>query len=174
MQKFTLILCLLFLFVGTNAEAQKIDVEKSVVEFKIGNMGFSSVKGTFSGMQGDVIFKSEDLSNSSMNVCVDAASVKTKNNQRDKHLRNEDFFEVDKYSTICFQSESVQKVKDGYLAKGKLTMHGVVKSVEIPFSVSGKTFIGQFEVKRLDYNVGGSGTFMVSDEVELKIICVLE
>lgn len=164
------------LFFGTFSfvNAQSIVTEKSMVNFEIGNMKFKTVEGTFSGMKGEVNFNSADISGSNFEVCIDAASVNTGNKKRDDHLRNEDFFHVDKYPTICFESTSITKNGTGFVAKGNLSMHGVTKQVEIPFTYNNNTFTGTLELKRLDYKVGEStGTFMVSNPVEMTITCVV-
>lgn len=156
------------------ASAQTINIEKSVVHFKIGSMGFKTVKGTFDGMRGVVVFDPKNLAAARFDVCLDASTVCTGIKKRDEHLRNEDFFEVDRYPHICFQSAEIVKTNDGYKAVGDLVMHGVTRKVEIPFSYAGGTFQGSLNLKRLDYKVGeDTGTFMVSDEVEITIICYL-
>lgn len=158
----------------THLFGQSINAEKSVVNFKIGNMGsMRTVTGTFKGMEGTVNFNPNNLSSSDFDVCIKPATVNTGTETRDKHLQTADFFDVAKYVTICFKSSEITKTNEGYLAKGKLTMHGVTKEIEIPFSYSQNVFIGTLKVKRLDFGVGGSGTFMVGNEAEIIITCVL-
>ena len=164
-----------FLLFCTNlVTAQTINTEQSSVLFEISNMKFKTVKGTFSGMTGDLIFTPSDLENASFNVCIDAASVDTGSKKRDKHLQKEDFFDVEKYPTICFVSSSVQQVGSTYVVKGQLSMHGVSKEMEIPFTFTNNTFKGEIEVNRIDYKVGGTGTFMVGNETKITIICVMD
>lgn len=154
--------------------AQQIDTKASKITFEITNMKVNTVEGTFTGMKGTVKFNSSDLSNSNFDVCIDAASVDTKNKKRDDHLRTEDFFDVEKHPTICFKSSEIIKTKEGYLTKGKLTMHGVTKTVDIPFTYANETLTGKLNLNRFDYKVGeDTNTFMVDDEVELTIICKL-
>jgi len=175
MKSLRLFLALTFIFNLTTAQTQSIDQEKSVVEFKIGAMGFGKAKGTFKNMKGDFSFNVAELNNSSFNVCVDASTVNTKNEKRDKHLKNEDFFNVVVYPTICFESTSITKLNDTYITKGNLILHGITKDVEIPFSFKNNTFTGALEINRLDYGLGeGTGTFMVSDKVKITITCVVE
>lgn len=160
-------------FFAMSLQAQTINTQKSAANFTVKNMKWIEVEGNFTGMKGDIKFDEADLANSSFNVCVDAASVNTDNNARDKHLRNEDFFDVEKYTDICFASTSISKTSKGYTTKGQLTMHGVTKDVEIPFTYSNGTFTGDLKISRYDYKVGEStGTFMVSEDVNLQIIAV--
>ena len=160
-------------FFAMSLQAQTIDTQKSAANFTVKNMRWMTVEGNFTGMKGDIKFDEADLANSNFNVCVDAATVNTDNNARDKHLRNEDFFDVDKYSTICFVSTSISQKGSGFVTKGQLTMHGVTKEVSIPFTYSDGTFKGNLKISRYDYKVGEStGTVMVSEDVNLEIIAV--
>ncbi len=160
-------------FFAMSLQAQTIDTQQSAANFTVKNMRWIEVEGNFTGMKGDIKFDEADLANSSFNVCVDAASVNTDNNARDKHLRNEDFFHVDKYPTICFVSTSISQKGSGFVTKGQLTMHGVTKDVNIPFTYSNGTFKGNLKISRYDYKVGEStGTFMVSEDINLEIIAV--
>ncbi|TYA53314.1 YceI family protein [Formosa maritima] len=155
-------------------QAQTIDTSKSVIEFKIkGGMVFN-VKGTFNGMKGDFNFNKNDLDNSSFDICIDAASVNTDNEKRDTHLKTEDFFHVEKYPNICFKSTSVSIKDKDYVTRGELTMHGVTKTVEIPFKFSNNTFKGSFEIERLDYKIGeDTGTLTVGSTADVTIICIV-
>ena len=155
--------------------AQTINTQKSIVNFEVGNMKVKIVEGSFGGMKGDLVFDLKNLQSSHFKVCIDAASVNTGNEKRDNHLRNEDFFHVEKFPEICFTSTHISKTSKGYVAKGKLDMHGVTKNVEIPFIYIDHKFIGQLNVNRYDYKVGeGINTMMVGEDVSLEIVCVLE
>ncbi len=171
--KIHVFLAFLFFFNNYFCSAQNIQNEQSQVSFEISNMGFNTVEGTFKGMKGTIDFRSEDLTNSSFNVCVDAATVNTGNSTRDKHLRNEKHFEVEKYPTICFVSSSITQSNSGYTTKGKLTMHGVTKEVEIPFTYANQQFLGTITVDRLDYGIGPKRGFMMGRTVDLEIKCLV-
>ena len=169
------------LFLLTEVNAQKINQEKSKVEFEIGNLGISSVDGTIGNMKGTVSFDKNNLSKSKFDVTISPKSIDTENEERDEHLQNEDFFNVDKYLTIRFQSTSIIKKGNEYLAKGKLTILETTKEIELPFTVSqngsASTFTGEIDVNRFDYGLAAksySGTFMVGKTAEVKIICVVE
>ena len=152
---------------------QTINTNTSKITFRISNLNLNTVKGTFQGFSGTVNFNPDDLANSKFDVCVDAASVNTENEKRDKHLRTEDFFEVETYPNICFKSTGITKTKEGFNTTGTLQMHGVEKEVEIPFSYSNNTLTGTLKLKRLDYGIGPSSGFMVGKTVNLEIVCVL-
>ena len=109
-----------------------------------------------------------------MKVCIDPATVNTGIEKRDEHLKTEDYFDIAKYPTICFESTNVSKTENGYIAKGNLTMHGVTKSVEINFAENNKVLTGSLKVNRTDFSIGGKGSKMVGHDVNLKIICNLK
>ena len=174
MKKFILLLSFCFLASLSSIQAQTINTDKSEVEFHITGGGIFKVKGSFSGMAGDFSFNSNDLENSSFDICIDAATVNTKNKKRDAHLRDPDFFDVEQYPTICFKSSAVTKADTGYTTTGDLTIHGVTKAVTIPFIFKNNTFIGEIVVNRFDYDLGKDyGTMRVGTEATITIICVV-
>jgi len=161
--------------------AQQINQQESKAEFKIGNLGLSSTKGEIKGMQGVVKFDKNTLSASNFDVTISPKTIDTDNKKRDEHLQNEDFFNVDKYLTIRFQSSSIIKKGSDFIAKGKLTILNTTKEIELPFTVtengSKTTFIGKIDVNRFDYGLASEAyksTFMVGETAEVKITCVIE
>lgn len=168
-------LSIIIAFVTFHGYAQQSDSETSVVNFRIGNMRINTVSGTFTGMQGTVKFDTEDLTNSSFSVCIDAASVDTGNNRRDRHLREEEYFDVERYPEICYVSDIISRSDEGFVTRGKLTIKGITRIVTIPFKKEGNNLKGTLSLNRLDYNVGdGVSTFLVSNPVELEIIYVIQ
>jgi len=171
MKKNLIFLCLFCFGFLPFSNAQTIDTEKSIVNFKIGNMKIRTVKGTFQGMKGTLAFDPGNLAAANFNICIDVASVDTGNKKRDQHLLKEDFFFEATYPQICFESTAVEKTAEAYLTKGNLTIHGISKEVDLPFTFDGKTFRGNLEVSRYDFGVGiDTGTFMVAEEVAIEII----
>lgn len=161
--------------------AQKINVDKSVVSFEIGNLGFGSVNGTIKGIQGDVFFNMNALSTSYFNVFISPNTINTKNEKRDEHLKSQDFFNIEKYKTISFVSTSVYKTTNGYITKGKLTMLNTTKNIEIPFNVdeiNGKTILkGTIEINRFDYGLAADSyktSMLVGKTAKVEIKCVLD
>jgi polyisoprenoid-binding protein YceI len=113
-----------------------IDAAHSAAEFKVKHMMISSVKGRFAGIKGSLALDEADVTNSRVEASVDAASISTNEPQRDTHLRSADFFDVEKFPTLSFQSTQVARSGDGELAvTGDLTIHGVTRSVV--FAVEG-------------------------------------
>lgn len=175
MKKLSFALALLFITGLTSLQAQQnINLEKSKINFHITSVGLFKVKGTFMGMQGKFSLDTSALETASFNICVDAATVNTDNEKRDAHLRNSDFFAVERYPTICFVSSSVNKTSNGYLSKGKLTILGVTKKVKIPFTFSKNMFVGHLTINRFDYDLGKEfGRVRIGKEATVIITCVV-
>jgi polyisoprenoid-binding protein YceI len=144
----------------------------SSITFKIKNAGIG-VDGSFKGFQGTVDFNPDDLESSKFDVSVDAKTIDTDNNMRDNHLREEEYFGVEKHPKISMKSTSITKVSDGkYKATFDLTLKGKTKSVSFPFSYTktstGYKLNGSFEIDRRDFKVGGS-SWILSDDVKVFI-----
>lgn len=107
-----------------------IDKSHSSIGFDIDHLVISQTEGTFN--EYDAIIKADaaDFSDATFNITIQAASVDTKNEGRDKHLRNADFFDVEQYPTINFKVTEFMKLADkNYKVTGLFTMHGVTKEV---------------------------------------------
>lgn len=114
-----------------------IDPAHSVAEFKVRHMMVSNVKGHFSGISGSVTLDESDITKSSVAATIQAASVDTREPQRDTHLKSEDFLHAEKFPTLTFQSTSIARKGDGLEVRGDLTIRGVTRSVV--FDVDGPT-----------------------------------
>lgn len=166
---------ILFLLAGTGLMAQKykpVD-EKSQVKFSIKNIGIST-GGDFKGLDGAIVFNPSNLGTSSFEVSIDAKTIDTDIDSRDKHLRSDDYFDVEKYPKITFKSDKITSSKKGeYTATGKLTIKGTTQEVSIPFttkeSSDGITFEGNFSINRKDYKVGGNSVTL-SDNVNITLV----
>ncbi|HVB96669.1 MAG TPA: YceI family protein [Chloroflexota bacterium] len=110
----------------------KIDPAHTVVEFAVKHMMFSTVKGTFSKVDGQIEFDPEHPENASVVAQADVASVTTHDEGRDGHIRSADFFDAENHPTISFRSQKVEPKGRGQEAKviGDLTIHGVTKEVD--------------------------------------------
>ncbi|QSQ13407.1 YceI family protein [Myxococcus landrumensis] len=112
------------------ASTWTVDPAHSGAEFSVKHMMVSNVKGSFNIKEGTVNLDDKDVTKSTVEATLDAASVNTANAKRDEHLRAPDFFDVAKYPTITFKSKKVEKAGEGKLkVSGDLTMHGVTKPV---------------------------------------------
>src|SRR4029077_3021654 len=107
-----------------------IDPAHSVAEFKVKHMMISNVKGQFSGVSGTLDRHEGDVTKSKVEVTIDAASVNTRDAQRDAHLKSADFFDAEKFPTLCFKSTRIiPKNQDEHAVEGELTIHGVTHTV---------------------------------------------
>ena len=159
--------------------AQSIDQSNSKVEFKIGSIMWAKVKGEISNMKGTVKFNEAKPTQAFFDVSINVNTINTDNEKRDTHLKTEDFFDVNKYPQISYKSSSVTTTENGYLSKGKLTIKDITKEVSIPFILvkdGGKeSLVGEFEIERLDYNVGvDQSTMLVDKKVKLTITFTLQ
>lgn len=108
-----------------------VDFGHSIVEFSIG-FAFSRIKGRFTAAKGTILFDTAQPANSSITMVFETKSIDTGWPHRDEHLRTSDFFDVEKYPTIVFQSDRLVPRDSGWMAYGKLTMHGVRKDIAFP------------------------------------------
>ncbi len=116
----------------------EIDVAHSNVGFSIPIMGgLSHVRGKFTEFTVAIVYDDQDVTKSSVEAVIKAASIDTGIERRDNHLRNPDFFEVEKYPEITFKSSKVEKKDKGFVAHGTFTMHRVSKEIALPFTING-------------------------------------
>jgi len=122
----------------TSTTTWNVDPVHSVAEFKVKHMMISNVKGQFPKVTGRLTLDDSNLSNSHVETSVEAASIETRDPQRDAHLKSADFFDVEKFPILSFESTGIRLVRDGELAvEGNLAIHGVTRKVL--FSVEGPT-----------------------------------
>ena len=164
---------LLFSLFFVKAQQYKPVDEKSDVKFTIKNFGLNT-PGTLNGLKGSINFDPSNPASSSFNVSVDVNTISTGVDERDSHLKKEEFFNAEKYPTISFVSTGITKGQDGYSVTGKLTIKDVTKIISFPFTVdnqdNGMVFTGNFTINRKDFNVGGSSAVLSNSvNVTLKV-----
>ncbi|GAB2669046.1 YceI family protein [Flavihumibacter cheonanensis] len=157
------------------------DDAHSQLGFTVTHLGIADVSGTFNDI--DVLVQSTqpDFSDASFELTAKAASIDTRVEARNNHLKSADFFNAEKYPTLNFKSTGIKKAgKNKYKLSGDLTIHGVTKhvtfdllykgTVENPMSkkqTAGFQLTGT--IKRSDFNVGpGFPAAVISDEVRIK------
>lgn len=169
---------------ATASETYKLDNGHSHIGFSVRHMGVSSVRGSFSDFAAEFQVDETDLSNSSIVLEIDAASIDTKDSNRDDHLRNPDFLDVEKHPQIVFKSTSIKSTGEGtYEAVGDLSMHGVTRQVTLPLEVGGPIqdpwgnmrigIEGSVTIDRQDYDVNFSkvmdnGGLIVGNDVKIE------
>jgi len=120
------------------ARQYPIDTNHSTVGFSVSIMdGLSRVNGKFTDFTVRLTNDEKDITKSSVNVVIKAASINTGIPARDTHLRSADFFDAEKYPEITFQSKRIEKKGKQLFALGTFTMHGVSKEITLPFQITG-------------------------------------
>ena len=170
---------------GVSAFAQNstwtIDKNHSQTNFKIRHLGVSEVRGSISGVTGTIAWDEKDPSKSSVEATIDTNTVSTNNEGRDKDLKSDHFFNVEKYPTMTFKSTSVSRANGKLQVVGDLTLAGVTKSVTLEVDgptapqkgLGGKMVIGLSAtgtVKRSDFNFAPKmPAAALGDEVQIAI-----
>jgi polyisoprenoid-binding protein YceI len=117
---------------ATTRRTWVIDAAHSEAQFTVRHMMIAKVRGHFGTLSGTIELDSEDVSRSSVEVAIDAASIDTREAQRDAHLRSADFLDVEKFPQITFRSRRVTPQGGGRLSiVGDLTIHGVTREVTL-------------------------------------------
>jgi polyisoprenoid-binding protein YceI len=115
-----------------------LDPTHSRIGFVARHAMVTKVRGSFNEFSGSGSFDAENPANSSLSLTVQAASIDTRNADRDAHLRSNDFFAMDQYPEITFDSTSVDQVDaDRYAVTGDLTIKGVTRPVTVEFELAG-------------------------------------
>jgi len=160
MKKFTLsILLLLLSFTGyAQTKPYVVDKAHSQINF-IGEAKFISAHGFFDKWEAEVLFDPANVEISSFKITIEAASINTRVQRRDDHLRSKDFFEVEKYPQIILVSKKVSKIADQkYNITADLTLHGVTRQIEVPitqvfYENNRGRFRANFEINRRDFGI---------------------
>lgn len=125
------------------------------MEFSIG-FALGRVKGRFTSWRGTILYDPENPANSSITAIIETSSLDTGWPNRDRHLRTSDFFDVERYPTIRFQSTRLRRAGSGWMVEGPLTMHGVTRHMEIPFQFLPGSPVRSAESRHLNINVNGA------------------
>lgn len=160
----------------------QIDPVHSELSFRIRHL-MGRVFGTFTEWEGTLVTDPADLSSTSVDVTVQAASINTLNEQRDDHLRSDDFFAADEYPTLRFTSTRTEVRGDDIAVHGDLTIRGVTRPVVLAGQFLGEgpdpwgghrvAFLASTTIDRNDFGVSFNqlveGVGMIGDEVDIEI-----
>lgn len=157
-----------------------VDASHSEVGFKVKHMMISTVKGTFEEFDASVETESDDFKNASFSFSAKTDSINTKNDDRDTHLKSDDFFNSEKYPELTFKSTSY----DGNILVGDLTIKDVTKEVTLntdfngvavdPYGQTKAGFEITGKINRKDFGltwnaVTEAGSIVVSDTIQFAI-----
>ena len=171
---------------GAAAETARWDVDPdhSIIEFRVAHMVVSKTAGKFMDYTGFVEMDPEAKTFKTIEATINTASINTNQEKRDAHLRNADFFDVEKFPTMTYKLKSYKKHGDGYTAVGDLTLRGVTKEITLVGNFNGVTkdpwgntragFSGEGKLNRKDFGMIwnktlDSGGLVVGDEVQIRL-----
>jgi polyisoprenoid-binding protein YceI len=154
-----------------------IDPIHSDVSFIVRHLGVSKVRGQFNTFTGEIVTAENPL-DSKVNATIEAASFHTRQEQRDNHVKSEDFLHVEEYPELSFTSTGVRHDGENFLLDGDLTVRGVTKPVTLNLEINGfgdvpgvGSVVGisaSTEISRKDFGVtGGAAGAMVSDKIQI-------
>jgi polyisoprenoid-binding protein YceI len=162
-----------------------IDTSHSGVHFIVRHMVVSKVRGVFSKFSGTIDYDAENVERSSVAVEIDAASIDTREAKRDDHLRSADFFDVEQFPKLTFQSTGVKQTGSDTLAvAGDLTIHGVTRPVTLkveqlgggkdPWGNQRLVWSASTEINRKDFGLNWNqvleaGGLLVSEKVTIEL-----
>ena len=163
----------------------KIDPAHSSVSFSIKHMMIAKVHGAFDKVSGTLQYDAADPSKASVEATIEAASINTREAQRDTHLKSADFFDVEKYPSITFKSKKIEGSDEEFKVTGDLSIHGVTKEVVIavegpssemkdPWGNTKIGISGQTKIKRKDFGLNWNaaleaGGVLVGDDVNITL-----
>jgi polyisoprenoid-binding protein YceI len=171
--------------VQTGQTTWTIDPAHSSVEFAVRHLMITTVRGRFTGVKGTVTLDEADPAKSAVEVVIDAASIDTREPQRDTHLRSADFFDVEKFPTLTFRSTKLDGgLGEPFTLAGDLTIHGVTRPVVLDVDPEGRIkdawggirsgFTATTKIKRSEFGLTWNqlleaGGVTVSDEVKISL-----
>lgn len=171
---------------GSFAQAATYDVDKSHthIGFSVRHMVVSNTKGNFGDFEGTIEFDQDAPENIRANATISVTSVDTGNEKRDNHLRSDDFFDVEKFPAMTFETTRVEGTLPDVTLIGNLTIKDVTKEVSIPVEFMGPIkdpwgnvrigFSGSTKINRQDFGIAfntvmESGGLVVGDEVKINL-----
>ena len=162
----------------------EFDPNHTRIGFSARHAMVATVRGAFNEVHGRFRADLDDMSKSSVEVTLKTASVDTRNEQRDGHLRSADFFDVEKWPDITFRSTNVEEVEDNaYMISGDLTIRDITRQVVIPLALIGVDtdhdglvragFEGSRRIDRRDFGLEwnvplDSGGLLISERISLE------
>ena len=160
---------------GYVAGTWAIDPVHSDVSFTVRHLGVSKVRGQFRSFEGQIVTAENPLE-SAVTATIDASSIDTRNEQRDAHVRNEDFLDVATFPELSFASTGMRVDGDDFLLDGDLTLHGVTKPVTLELEINGFAdgldgnpvvgFSATTEISRKEFGMSGAQG-VVGDKIKI-------
>jgi polyisoprenoid-binding protein YceI len=161
-----------------------LDPAHSQLEFGVRHMMISTVKGFFGDVEGTIHYEKGKLDEASLEVKIPVASIDTRNEDRDAHLKSNDFFDADSHPHLTFRSSSVEGTPESFKVKGDLTIRGETRPVtldaeflgggEDPWGNQRLAFRAETEVNRKDFGLTWNQTLeaggvLVGDKAKITL-----
>lgn len=162
----------------------KIDASHTSVEFSAKHMMITTVRGRIADVEGTIFIDEASPSDSAVDAVLKAASLDTRTDQRDQHLRSADFLDVENFPEITFKSKRVQGTKERFKVTGDLTIRGTTKEItlDVTFEGEGKDpwggervgFAATGKIDRRDFGLTWNqaletGGVLVANDIKLSI-----
>jgi polyisoprenoid-binding protein YceI len=162
----------------------QIDPKHSSAEFAVRHMMVTTVKGHITGIEGTIEADEADPTRSTVRASLDVATIETRDPQRDAHLRSADFFDVEEFPKVTFESTRIEPAGDRYRVVGNLTLHGVTREIVLDTSLEGRQrdpwgseragFSAQTVIDRRDFGLTWNqaleaGAVLVGNDVRISI-----
>lgn len=160
-----------------------LDLSHSTISFKVKHMMITNVNGSFSDFDVKLESNKDDFSDAKISFTTEVKSINTQNNQRDEHLRSADFFDVEKFPKMTFNSTSFFKKGDDFELIGELTIKETTKTVKLEVEFGGM-FVDPWGKTKAGFSLNGkfkrsefglnwnaaleSGGVLVSDEIKIQ------
>ncbi|HEY0381637.1 MAG TPA: YceI family protein [Candidatus Elarobacter sp.] len=166
------------------AKTYAIDPAHTTAEFIVRHLMISKVRGRFTSVTGTINVPEGSTVPVSIDVTIDAASIDTREEQRDAHLKSADFLEAEKFGTITFKSTGFDGSGDAFKVRGDLTIHGVTREVVLDTTFEGRTtdpwgndrigYEAHTKISRKDHGLGWNqaletGGVLVGDDVKIEL-----
>ena len=162
-----------------------IDPAHSTAQFTVRHLGISNVTGNFTKVTGTVVLNEKDITQSQVNASIDASSIDTRVEMRDKDLKSPNFFDVEKYPTLEFKSKKITNSGGKVQLVGDLTIHGTTRDVTLdvegpsaeltdPWGGIRRGFSATTSINRKDFglvynNLLKTGEALVGDIVKIQL-----
>lgn len=166
-------------------QAWQIDTSHTGVSFSVKHMMISKVKGSFTNIDGTLVGNPEALASANIDVEIDASTIHTNSEERDKHLRSGDFFDTENYPKLTFSSTKIVKSKENkYQITGDMTIKDITKEVTFdaeyegtgknPWGVDVAAFEVHGKISRKEFGLTWNqaletGGVLVGDEIKISI-----
>jgi polyisoprenoid-binding protein YceI len=163
----------------------QIDPAHSHIQFSARHMMITTVRGRFENFSGTVDFDEDNPENSTVHIEIDAASINTREEQRDNHLRSADFLHADRYPVLTFTSKRIELIdEDTARVTGDLTIRDVTREITLrvdyqgqarsPWGTTSAGFSASAKINRKDFNLTWNqaletGGVLVGEEIKIDI-----